>query len=221
MIIPVRAFPARNPTVYHLSFELLRPVFYKDLITKTKDLPEGRHVIYSLKEGDVEIRNVGVRRPDLAPRPEWRLNLRVDTRETTPRHSDFFTDFLLKLQVRPEARLALSEACELVCNGASPTETLESKKLPIWFDEWGEQTWSFQMAMHQTGGLPTNIFLSGLQCLIRVYEWNDPTINAPERFRQAFVALERNTPLLEVMKTVTPAVRPGKRYFNKFLRTVP
>ncbi len=190
-------------------------MFYKDLIAKTKDLPEGRHNIYSFKEGNIEIRNVGVRHVDLTPHPEWRMSVVVDGREISPRHADFFTDFLLKIEVKPELRVVLSEVCEFVCNGSNPLDLIEQKKLPPWFSEWGESTWGFQMSMYQTGGLPTNIFLCGLQVLIRVYEWNDPSFKAAEAFRQAFVSLERNVPLLEVVKKVTPEVRPGKRYFNR------
>ncbi|MBI5058640.1 hypothetical protein HZB60_02525 [candidate division KSB1 bacterium] len=190
-------------------------MFYKDLIPKTAALAAGRHVIYALNDGRVEIRNVGRRHHSLAAQPEFRLHLHFDQRELTPRHSDFFSDFLLKIETRHELRLALTETCELVCNGSDPIESAQHHKLPAYFAEWGEGTWSFQMGMYQTGGLPTEVFLCGLQTLIRVYQLNDPTRNWPELYRVGFVNLEKGQPLLDVVRSLAPIVRPGKRYFDR------
>ena len=166
----------------------------------------------------MEIRNVGQRHHSLTVQPEFRLQLWFDQREISPRHGDFFTDFLLKIETRPEFRLPLTETCELVCNGSDPLDSAQQHKLPAYFAEWGERTWSFQMSMHQTGGLPTGVFLCGLQTLIRVYQLNDPTRNWPELYRVGFVNLEKGQPLLDVVKTLAPIVRPGKRYFDRMER---
>jgi hypothetical protein len=195
-------------------------MFYKDLVIKTAALAPGRHTIYSLNDGSVEIRNVGQRHYQLAPQPEFRLHLHSAQREITPRHSDFFNDFLLKIETRPELRLPLTETCELVCNGSDPVESAEHHKLPAYFAEWGEGTWSFQMSMYQTGGLPTQVFLCGLQTLIRVYQLDDATRNWPELFRVGFVNLEKGQSLLDVVNTLAPIIRPGKRYFNRRERTL-
>jgi hypothetical protein len=194
-------------------------MLYKDLITKTAKLPEGRHLIYKLSDGELEIRNVGQRHEHLSARPEHRLHVLFDQRELTPRHGDFFTDFLLKIETRPELRMAITEACEMVCNGADPLESFAHKKLPKFFAEWGEETWSYQMAMYQTGGLPTDLMLAGIQLLIRCHDLNDPSVNWPEQFRQAYVALEKGSLLLEVVTTLKPRVMPGKRYFDRLERT--
>lgn len=193
---------------------------YKDLVTKTAVLGIGRHNVYELADGIVQLRNVGVRHPDLSPREEFRLHLIFDQRELTPRHSDFFNDFLLKIETRHEFRLALTESCELVCNGSDPVETIAHRKLPAYFAEWGESTWSYQMSMYQTGGLPTDVMLCGLQVMIRSYELNDPTRNWPELFRVAFVNLEKGQPLVDVLKTLAPIIRPGKLYFDRKQRTI-
>lgn len=196
-------------------------MLYKDLIAKTKNLDSGRHTFYSFPDGHVEIRNVGQRHDYLSARPEYRLILRFDQRDITPRHSDFFTDFLLKIETRHDLRMKITEACEMVCNGADPLETMAHKNLPRYFADWGEETWSYQMAMYQTGGLPTDLMLTGIQAMIRCYELNDSSTNWPESFRQAFVSLEKGTPLLDVVKKLSPQVMPGKRYFDRLERTTP
>lgn len=195
-------------------------MLYKDLITKTSALSIGRHTIYNLPDGKIEIHNVGQRHVDMSARFDHRLHLVFDQREITPRHSDFFTDFLLKIETRHELRMQITEACETVCNGADPLETMVQKKLPRFFAEWGEQTWSYQMAMYQTGGFPTDLLLTGIQVLTRCYELNDPTVKWPEQFRQAFVSLEKGSPLLEVVTKLKPEIMSGKRYFDRRERKV-
>jgi hypothetical protein len=191
---------------------------YSDLIQHTASLPLGRHVIYSLPEGQVLIRNLGVRHPSMSALPEYRLLLSVDGRERTPRHSDFFVDYLLKVETRPDLRLPLTEACEHVCNGASPQGLLSSKRLPAQFSEPSEKTWSMQKSQDQTAGLPTELFLCGMQGLIRVWELNQVIVNGLETFRKAFLGLEKGEALNDVVKSLEPQVPPGKRYFNTALK---
>jgi hypothetical protein len=191
---------------------------YSDLVQRTTSLPEGRHIVYDLPDGQVEIRNVGVRHPYLSSRPEFRLYLHVDGRETSPRHSDFFTDYLLKIEARTDLRLPLTEVCEQVCNGLGPQGLISNKRLPRRFAEAGESTWNLQTSMDQTAGLPTEVFLCGLQCLIRVCELNAYLDHAPEAFRMAFLSLEKGQPLMEVMARLRPQVVPGKRYFDRLQR---
>lgn len=191
---------------------------YTDLATHTAALAAGRHTIYDLPEGRVEIRNLGVRHPMLPQHPEYRLCVTVDSRVITPRHGDFFVDYLLKVDARPELRLPLTEACEQVCNGLSPREVMQNKKLPRWFGQVGEETAALQKTLEQTGGLPTEVFLCGLQCLIRVYELNQSLLKPPEAFRQAFLKLEKGQPYVEVARELQPQVMPGKRYFNRLTR---
>jgi hypothetical protein len=193
---------------------------FTDLVTHTSALPVGRHVIYDLPEGKVIIRNVGILHPSLSPNPAYRLHLYVGGREVMPRHTDFFSDYLLKVQIRPDLRLPLSEACEQVCNGASPQSLMSSvsKHLPRFFAEAGDATWTFQTSEDETGGLPTEVFLCGLQTLIRVYELNGFLDKPREAFRQVFLALEQGKPLPEVVQQLRPEVRPAKRYFNRLER---
>jgi hypothetical protein len=191
---------------------------YSDLVAHTPKLPVGRHIIYDLPEGKVEIQNAGVRNPSLSPLPEFRLHLYVDGRLLTPRHSDFFTDYLLKVDARPDLHLPLTEACEQVCNGTSPQAIMTSKRLPRWFSEASDKTFFFQKTQDETAGLPTELFLCGLQGLIRVYELNSYVPKAAEAFRTAFLGLEKGQPFIEVVKPLSPQVRPDKRYFNGLAR---
>jgi hypothetical protein len=191
---------------------------YNDLVLQTTAPAFGRHLLYELPEGKVVLCNVGTRHPSLAPRAEFRLLLVVDNRELTPRHSDFFTDYLLKVDARPDLHLPLTEACEQVCNGSSPQGLLSIKRLPRVFSELTDKTWSMQKAQDQTSGLPTEVFLCGLQGLIRAYELNEVHPNAREAFRKAFLGLEKGKPLMEAVKPLEPQVMPGKRYFNALER---
>jgi hypothetical protein len=191
---------------------------YSDLVHRTASLPPGPHVIYDLSDGKVEIRNLGVRHHDLSPLPEFRLFLRYDGREMMPRHADFFSDYLLKIETRPELRLPLTEACEQVCNGLAPSGIMASKHLPKRFSEVGESTASLQISMDQSAGLPTELFLCGLQGLIRVFELNRWLDNPPEAFRQAFLGLEKGQPFVEVIGRLQPQIRPAKYYFDRTQR---
>jgi hypothetical protein len=191
---------------------------YTDLITRTQALAEGAHVIYELPDGKVEIRNTGVRQAMLSPRPEFRLYLHVDGRELCPRHSDFFSDYLLKIETRPELRLVLTEACEQVCNGMSPQHMLAAKRLPRRFSEVGNDTWSLQTSAYQTAGLPTEVFLCGLQCLIRIDELNQSVDQPTEAFRKAFIGLEKGESLPSVVQSLIPQIKPAKRYYNRLER---
>ena len=193
---------------------------YTDLIQRTADLPVGRHVIYEFPEGKIEISNVGLRHGDLAPLDEFRLSVLTDGRELLPRHGDFFADFQLKIEAHPDLRLALTEACEQVCNGQSPSSMIASKNLPARFAEVGEDSWHMQTGMYQTAGLPTSLFLCGLQTLIRVYELNGVLPDAPEAFRTVFLGLEKAQPLPVLLRALQPQVKPGKRYFNRLERTI-
>ncbi|RPH95176.1 hypothetical protein EHM69_05190 [candidate division KSB1 bacterium] len=193
---------------------------YSDLVQRTAALSEGRHVIYEMPEGRVEIRNIGVGNPQLSARPEFRLYLFLDGREMQPRHSDFFCDYLLKIETRPDLHLPLTEACEQVCNGTAPTGVMTAKRLPRKFAETGESTWSMQTSMYANGGLPTELFLCGLQGLLRVYELNHWLDNSPEAFRQVFLKLEKGQPYVDVVRDLFPLVRPEKRYFDRMERCV-
>lgn len=193
---------------------------YSDLIEKTTDLPVGRHTIYSLKTGQVVIRNTGRRHPLRSERDDHRLHLEYDHRELSPRHGDFFSDYLLKVEIKPDLRMTLTEVCEHICNGADPQELMAAKHLPVWFSEWGQKTWTLQMSMYQTAGLPTELFLCGLQGLIRVYDLNDPERKFPEAFRQAFVAVSNGASPQEAAVQLAAAVAPGKLYYNRLYRAV-
>ena len=188
---------------------------YTDLVTHTANLTPGKHVIYDLEDGKVSIRNMGQRNWMMSDLPEHRLFLFADGREIAPRHSDFIYDFQLKLDTRPELKLTLLEASEQVCNGADPLELLQAKKLPARFSTLNDETWSMQTSAYQTGGLPTVIYLAGLQTLIRVYEINKQLDKPAEAFRQAFINLEHNGSLLDVLNTLQPKVMPKKIYFNQ------
>ena len=187
---------------------------YTDLIAHTSKLPVGRHIIYDLPDGRVEMENAGVRNAAFSPRPEFRLYVYQDGRQLAPRHGDFFTDYLLKVEARPDLHLPLTEACEQVCNGLSPQAIMTSKRLPRWFSEVSDKTAQFQKSQDQTAGLPTELFLCGMQCLIRVYELNAYVSKAAEAFRSAFLGLEKGKPLIEVVRLLSPQIRPQKRYFN-------
>jgi hypothetical protein len=187
---------------------------YSDLVVHTAKLSVGRHVIYDLPEGKVVIQNAGVRNNGLSSLPEYRLYLIVDNRQLAPRHGDFFTDYLLKVEARPDLHLPLTESCEQVCNGTSPQAIMTAKRLPRWFSEVNSGTISFQKAQDQTAGLPTELFLCGLQGLIRVYELNEVVPKAAEAFRSAYLGLEKGQSFVEVVKPLSPQVRPAKHYFD-------
>lgn len=191
---------------------------YSDLVEKTKNLPRGKHVIAELETGRVLIQNVGVRHHYMAPRDEFRLIVECGAKTFTPRHSDLLADYLLKCECRPELRLALSEACDALCNGAGPSELLSSKKLPVHFSEVTQASWSFQTSAYQSGGLPTDVFLCALQGQIRVFDLNDPALKAPEAFRKAFLDVQQGHPVSEAAQRLRPQVLAGKRYFDRLER---
>lgn len=191
---------------------------YSDLVQKTTNLPLGKHPIAELEVGSVLIHNTGARHHYLTARDEYRLIVQTGGKVFAPRHSDFLADYVLKCECRPELRLALSEACDALCNGASPSELLTSKNLPQRFSEAASATWSFQTSAYQTGGLPTALFLHGLQGLIRVYDLNDSSLRAPEAFRQSFLELQSGAQIQAAAQRLCPQVRPGKRYFDRVTR---
>jgi hypothetical protein len=193
-------------------------VRYSDLIEKTKDLSLGNHVIHELQSGRVVIQNVGSRHQYMSARPEFRLIVESGGKSFTPRHSDFLSDYLLKCDCRPDIRLPFSEACDAVCNGMSPSEQIENKKLPQFFAEANKETWSYQTSSFQTGGLSTELYMYGLQALIRVYDLNDPELKAPEAFRKAFLDVQGGASVSEAAQRLRPQVRGGKRYFDKLER---
>ncbi|NUO20131.1 hypothetical protein HUU59_11835 [bacterium] len=191
---------------------------YSDLTEKTKNLAPGKHIIGEYGTGRVIIHNVGTRHHYMSPRPEYRLIIETGGKSYSPRHSDFLTDYLLKCECRPELRLALSEACDAVCNGAGPSELKESGKLPPHFSEVSDATWTYQTSNFQTGGLSTELFLNGLQALIRVYDLNDPELKAPEAFRKAFLDVQGGKSVAEASQRLRPQIRGGKRYFDRLER---
>jgi hypothetical protein len=193
-------------------------MLYTDLVAKTTNLTIGQHTIYEIEGNRVVISNLGVAHPGRAQKDEYLLELFVNGRNMVPRHSDFFTDYQLKCEVRPDLHLQLSEACEHLCNGANPLELISSKRLPDFFAEPTNADWSLQTSMYQTAGLSTKLFLCGLQGLIRVQDLNDHNLKAPEAFRVAFVDLSKGKSLLDVVKPLHPQVTPGKRYFDGFIR---
>ncbi len=191
---------------------------YPDLVERTNNLPFGSHVVTELETGQVLIHNVGVRHHYMSQQPEFRLTIETAGKIYSPRHSDFLTDYLLKCESRPELRLALSEACDAVCNGAAPREMIESKKLPAYFSEVSDKTWSYQTSSFQVGGLSTELFLYGLQAMIRVYDLNDPEFKAPEAFRKSFLDVQSGDSAHEAAAKLKPQFRSGKRYFDRLER---
>lgn len=165
------------------------------------------------------IQNVGQRHIFLSPRDEYRLLIETGGKTFAPRHSDFLTEYLLKCECRPDLRLPLSEACDALCNGASPSEMISSKHLPAYFSVVSQETWTMQTSSFQSGGLPTDLFLYGLQGLIRVYDLNDPELRAPEAFRKAFLELQSGHSVQEASLRLKQAVRPGRRYFDRVERS--
>lgn len=191
---------------------------YSDLVEKTRNLSRGKHVIAELETGRVIIHNVGVRHHYMSTRNEYRLIIEIGGKTFTPRHSDFLSDYILKCECRPELRLALSDSCDAVCNGMSPTEIRDAKKLPLHFSEVNDASWSYQTSAFQTGGLPTDLFLAGLQAQIRVFDLNDPALKAPEKFREAFLLVQKGALVSEAAQSLRPQVFGGKRYFDRLER---
>jgi hypothetical protein len=111
--------------------------------------------------------------------------------------------------------LPLLEVSEQICNGSDPLELMQSGKFPRRFSQLNDDTWSLQTSAYQTAGLPTEVYLCGLQVLIRVYELNHTVEKPGEAFRQAFISLERGTPLLDVLKSLQPKPMPLKLYFDQ------
>ena len=194
---------------------------YPDLLRHVRELLVGRHKLCDVEGGEIVIHNTGVRHPDLSDRHEFRLLLRSNGRCYAPRHTDFFSDFLLKLDAQPDQRLSLTDACEQVCNEADPVTVLEKRGFPKYFSKPGEETWNLQTSSHETAGLSTEMLFHGLQAMVAVYDVNDPPLKAPEAFRKVFVDLSHGIPLHEAVAHLQPAVRPGKRYFDRFERAHP
>lgn len=192
---------------------------YPDLVERAKQLPVGKHNLFDLKSGKVIFHNLGVRHHHMANHDEYRLLLEINGREYSPRHGDFFTDFQLKLETMPDQRLALMDACELVCNEADPADVIKRHTIPETFATESEASWSLQTSAYQTGGLPTEILFYGLQAMILVYHLNDPASHAPEAFRKVFVDMSHGIPQHEASLHIKPQVRPGKRYFDLLDRT--
>lgn len=192
---------------------------YPDLLQKAQQLPVGKHVLYDLKSGKVIFHNLGVRHFYMANHDEYRLLLQVNGREYAPRHGDFFTDFLLKLEAKPDQRLQLTDACELICNEADPLDVIKRHSFPEYFSVVNEATWKLQTSAYQTGGFPTELLFYGLQAMILVYHMNDPVPNMPEAFRKVFVDMSHGIPQHEAVRHLKPQIRPGKRYFDNLERT--
>lgn len=193
---------------------------YPDLVQKAKQLPAGKYVLYDLKSGKVILHNLGVRHLYMANHDEYRLLIRINGREFAPRQGDFFTDFQLKLEAQPERRVALMEACELVCNEAAPSDVIQRHNFPASFAVENEVTWKYQTSAYMSGGFPTEMLFYGLQAMILVHHLNDPDSHAPEAFRKVFVDLSHGIPQHEAVLPLKPQVRPGKRYFDRLERPV-
>lgn len=192
---------------------------YTDLKAQTASLPVGRHLIYECEADAVFVENVGRRHPHLPDRSIYQLIVRWGDRDTVPRHSDLFSDLLLKVEARPDLRLSLLEACEQICSGAATSQLLEQRQFPRYFREPDDAEWAGPMTMYQTAGLPTELFLCALQGLILVYDHNDPSANALEAFRHAFNRLAAGDSILEVIGKLAPATPVGKRYYDLSQRT--
>jgi hypothetical protein len=192
---------------------------FPDLLEQAKKLPAGKHVLYDLKSGKVIFHNVGVRHPYMANRDEYRMLIQTNGNEYTPRYTDLFTDFLLKLDAQPDQRVRLMDACELVCNEAAPSDVITRFGFPTRFAREGQETWTYQTSAYQTAGLPTELLFYGLQVMILVYHLNDPAMHASESFRKVFVDLSHAIPLHEAVRHLKPQVRAGKRYFDHLGRT--
>jgi hypothetical protein len=191
---------------------------YQDLLAKAKEMPVGKHTLFDLSGGKIILHNTGVRHMYMSDRDEYRLLLEINGKSFHPRHSDFFTDFLLKLDAKPDTRLAMNDACELVCNEADPMDVLKKHDFPPYFSSVGQATWTLQTTAYQTAGFSTEVLFCGLQAMILVSALNDPAMHAPEAFRKVFVELSHGIPLHEAAAPLMPAVRPGKRYFDQLER---
>jgi hypothetical protein len=192
---------------------------FPDLLEKAKKLPVGKHVLYDLKSGKVIFHNVGVRHPYMANHDEYRMLIQTNGNEYTPRHADLFTDFLLKLDAQPDQRVKLTDACELVCNEAAPSDVIIRYGFSTQFAREGQETWTYQTSSYQTAGLSTELLFYGLQVMILVYHLNDPALHASEAFRKVFVDLSHAISLQDAVGHLKPQIRPGKRYFDHLDRT--
>jgi len=192
---------------------------YADLKAQTAKLTVGRHLIYEREPDAVFIENVGQRNPALPNWPVYRLVVRWNGRDVTPRHSDIFRDLLLKIEARPDLRLPILEACEQVSAGADPLQLVEQRQLPRYFREPNETEWGRPTTMAQTAGLPTELLLCALQDLLLVYEHNEPKMNAPEVLRQAFNRILSGESVSEIMRQFAPRTPLSKRYYDLSVRT--
>lgn len=174
----------------------------------------GKHRIYEREPDAVFIENAGQRHPSFPERDIYRLVIRWNGRDLTVRHVDLFHDLCLKMEVRPDLRLSLLEACEQIANGAAPSQLLEQRRFPRTFQEPAGEECPGRTSLEQTAGLPTELFLCALQGLILVYEHNEPTMKAPEAFRHALTRLEAGDSFVEVMKRLAPQTPIGKRYYD-------
>jgi hypothetical protein len=185
---------------------------YSDLKVQTANLPVGRHLIY--ERGPDAVFVEVVKQAQLPDRTVYRLVVRWSDFDRVPRHSDLFTDLLLKAEARPDLRLSLLEACEQICSGVAPSQLFEQCRFPRYFREPGDAQLAYPMTMYQTAGMPTELFLCALQGLIVVYDDNDPKANAPDMFRHAFSRLGAGDPVLEVLAKLAPQTPAGKRYYD-------
>ncbi len=192
---------------------------YADLKAQTAKLTVGRHLIYETEPDAVVIENVGQRNPALPNWSIYRLLVRWNSRDLTPRHSDLLNDLLLKIEARPDLRLPILEACEQICAGADPLRLVEQEQLPRYFREPNETEWSRQTTIAQTAGLPTELLLCALQGLILVQDHNEPKMNAAEILRQAFSRIKSGESKSELVRLFAPRTLLGKRYYDLSVRT--
>lgn len=185
---------------------------YSDLKAQTANLPVGRHLIYERGPDAVFIEVVG--QPQSPDRPLYRLVVRWSDFDRVPRHSDLFTDLLLKAEARPDLRLSLLETCEQISSGVAPSQLFEQRQFPRYFRERGDAELAYPMTMYQTAGMPTELFLCALQGFILVCDHNDAKANAPDMFRHAFSRLGAGDPVLDVVAKLAPQTPAGKRYYD-------
>jgi hypothetical protein len=192
---------------------------YADLKAQTLKLSVGRHPLYEREQDAVFIENRGQRHPYLPEQDVFRLVVRWNGRILIPRPSDLFTDLGYKMEARPDLRLALLESCEQIANGAAPSQLFEQRQFPRYFREMSHGEWSRSTSIAQTAGFPTLLFLSALQGLILVFDYNEPSMNAPELFRHALTRLEAGDSFTEVVKKLAPHTPVRKRYYDLTVRS--